>query len=162
MKIFVDTGAWIALADKHDQHHQAAQTLYGIIQQNNIALLITDYVFDETVTWLHYKINHDVACTWGNNILNSRMVEMLTVNEMHIQQAWELFQTYHDQKFSFTDCVSFVVMDAFGISVVFGYDAHFSTMNFHLIGEVSDESVLTMGQTSKKKRPPKKKQDDTL
>lgn len=51
MRIFVDTGAWIALADKHDQHHQTAQTLYGIIQKNNSSLLITDYVFDETVTW---------------------------------------------------------------------------------------------------------------
>lgn len=157
MRIFVDTGAWIALADKHDQHHQTAQTLYGIIQKNNSSLLITDYVFDETVTWLHYKINHDVACMWGDNILKSRMVEMLTVNETHIHQAWELFQAYQDQRFSFTDCVSFVVMDVLGISVVFGYDAHFSTMNFHLIGEDIDQSVMAMGKPFKKKYSSKKK-----
>ena len=133
MKLFVDTGAWIALADKHDQYHQAAQKLYRLIQQHNIPLLITDYVFDETVTWIRYKIGHGVACTWGKSILNSRMVEIFTVNEAHIHQAWELFQTYHDQQFSFTDCLSFVVMQMFEIDTVFGYDAHFSTMNFRIL-----------------------------
>lgn len=40
MTIFVDTGAWIALADQQDQYHQAAQTLYRLIQRHNISLLI--------------------------------------------------------------------------------------------------------------------------
>jgi uncharacterized protein len=135
MKIFVDTGAWIALADEKDQYHDIAKKLYTSIHEKNIPLFITDYIFDETVTWLHYKIGHNVACHWGNKILNSRMVKITKVSDDHINKAWELFQKYHDQKFSFTDCVSFVVMNLLGIDTVFAYDSHFSTMGFCVIGE---------------------------
>jgi hypothetical protein len=34
------------------------------------------------------------------------MVEIVKVSDEHINFAWELFQKYHDQKFSFTDCIS--------------------------------------------------------
>ncbi len=95
MNIFVDTGVWIALADEKDQYHDIAKKLYVSIQNKNIPLFITDYIFDETVTWLHYKISHDVACHWGNKILNSHMVKIIKVSDDHVIQAWELFQKYH-------------------------------------------------------------------
>lgn len=65
MEIFTDTGAWIALTDKNDQYHERATRLYLAIQERNIPLTITDYIFDETVTWLHYKIGHKTACVDG-------------------------------------------------------------------------------------------------
>lgn len=138
MKIFGDTGAWIALADKKDQYHKSAKKLYALIQKKNIPMVITDYIFDETVTWLHYKIGHNIACDWGNKILNSRMVSIIKVSDEHINLAWELFQKYSDHKFSFTDCISFVVMNLSGINTVFAYDSHFSTMGFCVIGNDSD------------------------
>jgi predicted nucleic acid-binding protein len=67
IKIFADTGAWIALADKDDQYHHIAKEVYASIQRKKIPIVITDYIFDETVTWLHYKIGHSVACDWGTN-----------------------------------------------------------------------------------------------
>lgn len=137
MKIFADTGAWIALADKNDRYHDAAKDVYASIQKRKARLVITDYIFDETTTWLHYKIGHHVACDWGNNIFNSRMVEMVKVSEEHIDAAWKIFQKYNDQQFSFTDCVSFVVMNLLGINEAFTYDSHFSTMGFCIIGQVS-------------------------
>ncbi|MGR0482781.1 MAG: type II toxin-antitoxin system VapC family toxin [Candidatus Electronema sp. V4] len=136
MRVFVDTGAWIALADKNDRYHDAAKNLYASIQKRKIQLVITDYIFDETATWLHYKIGHQVACDWGNRIFNSSMVEIVKVSEEHIDAAWKLFQKYSDQKFSFTDCISFVVMNLIGIKDVFTYDSHFSTMGFCVIGQL--------------------------
>ena len=133
MKIFADTGAWIALADKNDRYHNIAEKVYASIRKKNIPVIITDYIFDETVTWLHYKIGHDIACGWGNKILNSRMVEIVKVSDEHINLSWELFQKYHDQKLSFTDCISFTIMKLFGTDTVFAYDSHFSTMGFRII-----------------------------
>jgi len=156
MQIFVDTGAWIALADVNDQHHNSAKNLYVLIQKKNIKLLTTDYIFDETVTWLHYKIGHDVACDWGNKILNSHMVDMIKVSDEYVYQAWKLFQKYHDQKFSFTDCISFVIMNLLEIDIVFAYDSHFSTMNFQLISEDSDEKIINMKHNIVKQRKQKK------
>jgi predicted nucleic acid-binding protein len=41
MKIFADTGAWIALADKNDRYHESAKNIYGSIQKRNIQLVIS-------------------------------------------------------------------------------------------------------------------------
>lgn len=150
MKFFVDTGAWIALADRNDQHHDSAQDLYNAIQKRNIPLVITDYIFDETVTWLHYKIGHDIACGWGNKMLNSHMVGIVKISDGHINPAWDIFQKYYDQKFSFTDCVSFAVMKSLGIDTAFAYDSHFSTMGFHVMGGKDAFESIISNKTEKK------------
>lgn len=150
MKIFTDTGAWIALADANDRYHNIAKKVYALIRKKNIPVVITDYIFDETVTWLHYKIGHDTACIWGNKILNSRMVETVKVSDEHINPAWELFQKYDDQKFSFTDCISFTVTKLLGINTVFAYDSHFSTMGFCVIGE--EDSLDSIGTKKSRKK----------
>jgi len=139
MRILTDTGAWIALADTTDQYHEKSKRLYLAIQKRNIQLTITDYIFDETVTWLHYKIGHKTACEWGDKILNSQMVDMIKISDEHLHLAWTFFQKYHDQKFSLTDCTSFAVMKLSGITTTFSYDAHFSTMGFCVL---SDEQML--------------------
>jgi predicted nucleic acid-binding protein len=149
MKIFTDTGAWIALADKNDRYHNIAKKVYALIQKRNIPIMITDYIFDETVTWLHYKVGHDTACGWGNKILNSRMIETVKVGDEHINLAWELFQKYYDQKFSFTDCISFTVMKLLGITTAFAYDSHFSTMGFCITDE--EDSLKKIVETGTKK-----------
>jgi len=66
--------------------------MYNSIWKRDIPLVITDYIFDETVTWLHYKIGHDIACGWGNKILNSHMVGIVKVSDGHINPAWDIFQ----------------------------------------------------------------------
>ncbi len=44
--------------------------------------------------------------------------------------AREVLRLYHDQDFSYTDAVSFVVMQRDGIRDVFAFDRHFRTMGF--------------------------------
>ena len=55
--IFVDTGGWIAILNRRDQHHQEAVTIFNKLQQQQMRLLTTDYVIDETVTRLRYDTN---------------------------------------------------------------------------------------------------------
>ena len=63
------------------------------------------------------------------------MVKMIKVKENHIEIAWDIFQKYQDQKFSFTDCISFSIMKSMGTNMAFAYDSHFSTMGFIIVGE---------------------------
>jgi predicted nucleic acid-binding protein len=74
------------------------------------------------------------------------------VSDEHIISAWELFQKYDDQKFSFTDCISFAVMNLLKINTVFAYDSHFSVMGFCLIGEAEAfERIIADERTSSEK-----------
>ncbi len=45
-------------------------------------------------------------------------------------KALAIFEKYDDKDFSFTDCVSFVVMRVMGIQEAFAFDEHFNQMRF--------------------------------
>jgi len=46
--------------------------------------------------------------------------------------AWQIFERYDDQLFSFQDCTSFVIGKRENVDFVFGFDEDFRTMGFDL------------------------------
>lgn len=66
--IFVDTGAWIAILNRRDQHYQEAVAIYNRLQQRQTRLLTTDYVIDETITRLRYDTNHSLAVMFFDRV----------------------------------------------------------------------------------------------
>jgi uncharacterized protein len=130
MKIFVDTSAWLALADRSDQHHAAAVAKSSEIKRRKIALITSEYVFDEAVTLILYRISHRAAVMFGDSLVSSNIAVIEDVNELLRNQAWELFKRYSDKELSFTDCTSFVLMRRQAITKAFTFDAHFKQMGF--------------------------------
>ncbi len=56
---------------------------------------------------------------------------LLDRSELHEElQAIELFEKYADQKVSFTDCISFVLMKKAGLNKAFTFDRHFRLAGF--------------------------------
>jgi predicted nucleic acid-binding protein len=133
MKVFVDTGAWLALHDKHDQFHQQAIEAKNRIEKNKIELVTSDFIFDESVTFIRYRVSHTAAVLFGSSLLRSSIVSMVSIDRDLLHQAFEIFRKYHDQDFSLTDCTSFAVMKRLKITSSFGYDSHFSQMGFALL-----------------------------
>jgi predicted nucleic acid-binding protein len=84
--IFVDSGAWIALLNQKDPHHDDAVAIYNDLVQQNAQLLTTDYVIDETVTRLRYDWSHSGAVQFLNFIKRTKEateeVVALTVAEI--------------------------------------------------------------------------------
>jgi predicted nucleic acid-binding protein len=57
---------------------------------------------------------------------------MIWITERDVQAATEIYFRYHDKAWSFTGCVSRVVMERLGIVSAFSFDQH-----FHQFGTVS-------------------------
>jgi predicted nucleic acid-binding protein len=133
--IFVDTGAWIALLNQRDQHHRDAVAVLEGLQQQQIRLLTTDYVIDETVTRLRYDTNHALAVTFLDRIALLVETEILTIAEIDknvFVEAKELFCQYDSVQLSFTDCTSFVICRVNNVSEAFAFDHHFPIMGIDL------------------------------
>ena len=136
--IFVDSGAWIALLDRRDQYHIDAVAIYNDLMQQNTQLLTTNYVIDETVTWLRYRVNHTIAVQFLDLIENSRATGVLTlvaIDRGPFQDAEQLFRQYDTARLSFTDCTSFAVCQQRNISEAFAFDQHFPMVGITLRGE---------------------------
>jgi predicted nucleic acid-binding protein len=125
MRIFVDTGAWVSIAIKGDQHHKAAVQLLQNFQQQNVLFVTSDYIFDEVLTLVRKRSTHEKSKRIGISILKSSVVRLERITEPVWEKAWRIFQRYNDKMWSFTDCTSFALMDQLNISSAFTFDRDF-------------------------------------
>ena len=120
--IFVDTGAWFAAAVPTDPEHAAASRWPA---DNTEPLLTTNYVVDETLTLLRARGERTRSLLMGEGFFGGHLAEVYTLDESDIALAWEVFRSFDDKDWSFTDCTSKVVVERLGIRQAFAFDRHF-------------------------------------
>ena len=141
--VFVDTGAWIALAVHRDQFHPPTVAYARRLARALTPLLTTNYVLLETYTHIRYHDGHHKALEFDallQNLVKSGRLAVVWVTEEVHGRALDIFRKYADQAFSIADCASFVVARDRRIREVFGFDTNFLTMGF----------VLKPGQSTKR------------
>jgi len=129
--LFIDTGAWYALFNKRDTHHQRARSFFETLKGQPIRLITGDYIFDEVLTLLRYHTTYQTARQFGEHFRKSSVICVPITPEIQ-ENAWQMFLDYDDQEFSFTDCTSFALMRSRNIQDAFAFDAHFQTMGFSI------------------------------
>ena len=127
--LFVDTGAWFALADKSD--NQAIEIYPDLLR--NYRLLTTNLVIAETYILIRRAIGHQAAITFLENLAASPRVIKTYSDSVLEETAEAILRKYQDQDFSYTDAVSFASMKQHGIMRAFSFDQHFVTAGFTLI-----------------------------
>jgi len=132
MKLFVDTSAWLALNNKNDQHHNEAVSRSTVIKRQKIDLVTSDYVIDESITVIRYRVSHRAAVIFGEALVSSTIVTVADVTNEERFKAWVMFKKYGDKELSFTDCTSFALMKKLGLQKTFSFDDHFRQLGFEL------------------------------
>jgi uncharacterized protein len=128
--VFIDSSAWIALADRDDSHHKAAAAAYPIILKNYKALVTSNLVIAETYIVLRNELGLQVALEFIERIKASPRILKIYSNEDVETEAEQILSKYLDQDFSYTDAVSFVIMKRQGIKKAFCFDKHFAIAGF--------------------------------
>lgn len=125
--LFVDTGAWYALANRLDKHHEAARLLLG---RSDRPLLTTNYVVVETANLLSARAGHGPAMRFLEGLGASELLTVHHIGARDHAQAESFFQRHADKGWSLTDCSSFVAMHSLGLADAFTFDQHFSQAGF--------------------------------
>lgn len=123
MSILVDTGAWYAIADASDRHHEAAARFYTE-PAGQAAWVTTDLILAETWALLSSHLGRPAALTFWETLREAR-IPILTPDGADLEAAWRIASAYPDQTFSFVDCVTFALMERSGIAEAFAFDSHF-------------------------------------
>ncbi|MEW6696528.1 MAG: type II toxin-antitoxin system VapC family toxin [Bacillota bacterium] len=133
-KIFIDTGGLIALLDETDTYHREASVFYRSLSRG--ALVYTSIlVISETYTWLRYHINTHTAYRFlqiiekatRNGHIKCIIPDIELVSKTHV-----VLREYQDQNLSYTDAMSFVILEVYDIQDVFGFDSHFYSVGRNL------------------------------
>lgn len=123
MSIFVDTGAWYALADRSDRHHVAASQFF-LAEAPSRRLVTSDLVTAESWTLISAHLGRSSALRFWQGLRDAR-IPILALDASDIEAAWQIAQRFVDQEFSFTDCASFALMERLGFDDAFAFDRHF-------------------------------------
>ncbi|MSR65300.1 MAG: PIN domain-containing protein [Verrucomicrobiae bacterium] len=130
--IFVDAGAFVGRFLIDDQYHKRAMSLWEKIQAEGESCCTTNFVLDETFTFLARRCNHKFAAEKARLVYSSNEFQILRPTLEEELAAIELFEKYADQKVSFTDCISFALMRRAGAPTAFSFDQHFERAGFKL------------------------------
>ena len=125
MKLFVDTGAFIALTDADDENHKPAVVFYRNAKEKGTRFVTTNFVVCETMNYLRARISHNIASLFRENVKKSGFIEIVTVTPPIEDAAFTIFKRYTDKDFSFTDCASFSIMRSFRLKRAFAFDQPF-------------------------------------
>jgi uncharacterized protein len=128
-RVFVDTGAFYALADKSDQHHAAASATAQRLAAERVRGLTSDCVIAECYSLIMYRLGHNAARTWLSRL--DMRIEFCT--ESDLEQAKALIARHRSVDLSLTDAFSMAVMRRTATTDVFGFDRHFSMAGFALL-----------------------------
>ena len=135
--MFIDTGAWFALADKSDAYHEQAVTIYPGLLRDFHHLTTTNLVVAETYVLIRRALGHQPAISFLQNISASPRIVKIYSNPTLEYLAEEILMQYEDQHFSYTDAVGFAVMKQYGITQAFSFGQHFVTAGFTLVPATS-------------------------
>jgi predicted nucleic acid-binding protein len=132
--VFVDSGAWIALALVRDPYHQRARDLWEMLIGSAARLFTSVPVVLETFTFIDRNATRDVAITWKNRLEELPALEVLPCTLDDLSDSWEYFSRRNLHKLSAVDATSFVIMKRTEIGLAFSFDHHFATVGFRLVG----------------------------
>src|SRR5260221_11393526 len=110
LEILLDTAGFLALWDAKDERHQRAVRLQAELARKHRRFLTTEYVVDETATLLLVRHSHDAAVDFLDTIESSEALRLEWIDPERFHAAADFFRKYADKGWSFTDCVSFVLM----------------------------------------------------
>lgn len=126
-RVIADTSGLYALVDRNDPHHSKAV----IFLKNQVgigSLLVSNHIFDETMTTVKGRLGMQVALQLGLRLRNSRFVELMIFSAAEEQESWRLFSQYTDKNWSYTDCTCLVLAQRYNIQQAFSFDHHFTQM----------------------------------
>ncbi len=131
--VFVDSGAWIALALARDPLHAQAREQWELLRGAGAKLHTSVPVVIETFTFLDRNANRDVALTWKEAIYRPGTVKLLSCELRDLEQSWEYFRRGDLRKLSAVDATSFAIMRRARIGLAYTFDYHFAVVGFRLV-----------------------------
>lgn len=131
MSVFIDTGIFAGASHKGEDLFDSASTLLNKAMKGEFGPIYTsDYIFDETITLIIARTkNKTLAHSFGDSILNSPRIEILSIDKSLFNFAWKISKKFQDKFLSFTDCTTIAILKTYNISVILSFDKHFDGLD---------------------------------
>jgi predicted nucleic acid-binding protein len=131
--VFVDSGAWIALALSRDPLHEQAREQWDLLRGAGAKLHTSVPVVIETFTFLDRNASREVALAWKEAVYKPGTAKILPCELRDLELSWAFFRRADLRKLSAVDATSFVIMKRARIRLAYTFDHHFAVVGFRLV-----------------------------
>lgn len=131
--VFVDTGAWVALAVVGDPLHERAVAHWIRLREAGARLTTSVPVVIETFTYLDRKGSRELARLWRDSLDTVARLEVIDCSAADLARAWAYVDRKQFHRLSLVDATSFVLMQRRRIRVAFAFDTHFAVAGFRYV-----------------------------
>ncbi|EQD43674.1 PilT protein domain protein [mine drainage metagenome] len=123
--IVLDTSVLFGFEVESDNKHgDAVRIISDAVNGVYGTAVITDYIFDETVTLTLARTKDMIKAIAVGEHLNN--LEILKINQTIFDSAWNIFKAQKAKKrLSFTDCTTIAAMKLNGIDKIATFDSGF-------------------------------------
>ena len=130
-RFFLDTSYVVALINPHDKYHKKAKELSKQLSTAR-EILITEAAIVEVGDTLSrstrsYVISFVKRCYATSNI------KVIPIDKELIFRAVKFYDSHKDKEWGLTDCISFIVMQDYGINKALTTDKHFEQAGFQAL-----------------------------
>ncbi|HUF72603.1 MAG TPA: PIN domain-containing protein [Gammaproteobacteria bacterium] len=129
-RLFVDSGAWIALRSRRDQHHAEADRAFRAAVERRIPLVTTNLVIAEVHRLTLFRVGTDAAMRALDRIDASPSVTVHHASSEDHLAARRWLERLAPKPITYTDAVSFAVMQRAACTHVLGFDDDFVAAGF--------------------------------
>lgn len=130
VRLFVDSGAWIALRSSRDQHHAEADLLFREAIRRRIPLVTTNLIIAEIHRLTLFRAGVEPALRVFDRIEASTSIHFATAKDHEEARRW--LERLSPRPITCTDAVSFAVMANAKCQHVLGFGQDFVAAGFHL------------------------------
>lgn len=129
--LFMDSGGFYELVSVDSPAHKKAVRIMEDAFRVHRLAITTDYIIDETATLLRARGLGNQLTEFFELIETSQALTVEWTTPDRFASARQMMLKHLDQDFSFTDCVSFVVMKELRLNDALVTDRHFRTAGFN-------------------------------
>lgn len=126
--IMIDTSAVYAMLDRSDQMHGKAKDYLLDLARKKRKVMLTNFIVAECHALISSRLNHQMARDWIKNLC----WPVERVSEEDETRALQIILSHEDKSYSYTDAITFAVMERIGLSTTLAFDHYFAQYGFTL------------------------------
>jgi uncharacterized protein len=126
-EVFADTFYYLARLSRNDSSHARAIEMSRELSSGTVT---TAWVLTEVADPLHAPHLRGIATKLYDTLVADTGVTIVPAEQGLFERGWELYRHRPDKAWSFTDCISFVVMNDRNLREALTGDQHFEQAGF--------------------------------
>lgn len=129
----MDTSTYFAAASQRDANYSQATILMDRLLLESQPFVTTNFVLAELHGLVLNRVSHHYARKVVELIQRSSTTTIVRAQRRDEERAWEILTSYDDKAFSYTDALSFAVMERLEIFTAFCFDRHFQQFGWRVV-----------------------------